>query len=269
MKKRIILYVSSFAMLIILVSAISNAAHSPGAKTGSPGDGASCTTCHTGTAIAVKGWITNNIPITGYEPGKTYTFTLVGTHQGVKKFGFEFTAEDSNNSKTGAFTITNTTETQLTNNMHAVTHTGNGLLPTNNQKYWNFKWTAPAAGTGSVTFYAALNAGDGNNSTTGDVVYVTDTTFIEDLSSSLQDTEAKSKIVVFPNPTGNVLNVKNIEMGKYQLQITDLIGRIVLEKNISLNRKVFTLDISNIPFGVYFLQLKKGDSFYVKRFIKK
>ena len=256
-------------MLIILVSAISNASHSPGAKTGSPGDVANCTICHTGTAILTKGWITSNIPITGYVPGKTYTFTLAGNHQGVVKFGFEITAEDSKNAKTGTFIITNTTETQLTNNMHAVTHTGNGLTPTNNQKYWNFKWTAPAAGTGSVAFYASLNAGNGNNSTTGDVVYDTDTTFIEDLSSSVQETEKTSKIVVFPNPAGNTLNVKNIEKGSYHVQIFDLIGRVVLEKQIILNNKNFTLDISTIPFGVYILQLKKGDAFYVKRFIKK
>ena len=269
MLQRIILYVGSVAMLLILVSAISNASHSPGAKTGSPADGADCTSCHTGVAQKVNGWITTNIPSTGYVPGNTYTITLVGTHHGVQKFGFEFTAEDANNNKTGVFSIVNTTETQLTNNLNAVTHTGNGLIPTNSQKHWTFDWTAPAASTGSITFYASLNAANGNNGTSGDVVYNTDSSFMEDLTSSLKTTARKSRILVFPNPADNTLNVTHVEKGNYKLQISDLIGRVVLREDLIVKEDTFTLDISHIPFGVYFLQLKKNKKYSVVRFIKK
>jgi len=268
MKQRFIIYLISLVMFVILASAISNAAHSPGAKTGSPADGNDCTQCHSGVAQSAHGWISSNIPASGYVPGNTYTITLAGTHAGVKKFGFEFTAEDSKNAKIGSFTITNTTETQLTNMMHAVTHTGNGLTPTNNQKDWSFNWTAPASGTGNITFYASLNAANGNNSTTGDVIYDIDSTFTEDLSSSIQETEKNAKMVIYPNPIGNTLNVKNMVQGSYQLQISDLAGRIVLEKSVQMNKESFSLDISSIPSGVYFIQLKQEKNVYVKRFIK-
>ena len=68
---------------------------------------------------------------------------------------------------------------------------------------------------------------------------------------------------------GNTLNLKNIEKGNYHLQISDLIGRIVYEKHIKLNKGSFSLDISEIPSGVYFLQLKQGNRIFVKRIIKK
>jgi len=268
MKQKFIIYSVSLAMFVILASAISYASHSPGAKTGSPADGNDCTKCHSGVAQSAHGWISSNIPASGYVSGNTYTITLTGTHQGVNKFGFEFTAEDSKSAKTGTFIITNTSETQLTNMMHAVTHTGNGLTPTNNQKTWSFKWTAPAAGTGNITFYASLVAANGNNSPAGDLVFDIDSTFIQDPSSSIQETEKNSRIIIYPNPVGNILSVKNMDQGNYQLQISDLSGKIVLEKSVQMNKESLSLDISNIPSGVYFLQLKQEKHLFIKRFIK-
>jgi hypothetical protein len=44
---------------------------------------------------------------------------------------------------------------------------------------WNFQWTAPAAGTGPVTFYVASNAANNNGSTSGDEIYTDSYTLLE------------------------------------------------------------------------------------------
>lgn len=172
MKKGLLSFIIGAGILIFLTANVLYHSGSPGGKTGSPGDGdATCTQCHTGTANTVTGWITSNIPGSGYIAGQTYTITASGTHSGVVYFGFELTAENTSNQKTGTFIITDPSQTKLVNNGKAVTHTQNGTNPSGNSKSWSMNWTAPGAGTGNVTFYAAFNAANGNGGTSGDVIY--------------------------------------------------------------------------------------------------
>lgn len=174
MKKGLLSILIGTGILIFLTSNILYHTGSPGGKTGSPGDGGStCAQCHSGTPVTVTGWITSNIPASGYSPGQTYTITATATHTGAALFGFEMTAENSSNNKTGTFIITDAIQTKLVNNNKAVTHTQNGTTPSGNSKSWSVNWTAPAQGTGNVTFYAAFNAANGNGQNTGDVIYKT------------------------------------------------------------------------------------------------
>jgi hypothetical protein len=175
MKKLYMLLPLIVLPLIFIITGFSTG--SPGGRTGSVGDnGNNCTACHSGTAQTVSGWITSNIPPTGYLAGETYTITATGTHTGVGKFGFELTAEDAAGQKTGAFIITNAAQTKLVNQNKAVTHTSGGTTPSGNSKSWSMDWTAPAASAGNVTFYAAFNAADGTGGTGGDVIYLSTTT---------------------------------------------------------------------------------------------
>lgn len=170
--KKLYKYIS---VLIIPLSIILYSYHtgSPGGKTNSPGDGfANCTQCHSGFALQEQtGWITSNIPANGYVPGETYTITATGTDAAAVRFGFELTAEDSGNNKTGTFTILDAARTQFTNNNTAVTHTSNGITPAGGSNSWQATWVAPESGTGEVTFYAAFNAANGNGNSSGDQIY--------------------------------------------------------------------------------------------------
>jgi hypothetical protein len=162
-----------FIPLVMIFVGFSNG--SPGGRTGSPGDNNNCTACHSGTPQSATGWITSDIPASGYVAGETYTITATGTHTGVVKFGFELTAEDGSDNKVGDFTITNSTETKLVNQNNAVTHTANGTTPSGNNKTWSMDWTAPDEATGEVTFWAAFNAANGDGGNSGDVIYLTST----------------------------------------------------------------------------------------------
>lgn len=145
---------------------------SPGGRTGSPGDsGNTCTGCHTGNATTTFGWITTNVPASGFVGGQTYTLTATGTHNGVVRFGFELTVEDSQGNKVGSLQITDPTRTKLINGNHAVTHTANGITPNGNSNSWSVNWTAPTNVLGNIGIYAAFNAANGNGNTSGDVIY--------------------------------------------------------------------------------------------------
>ena len=256
-------------MAVILMSSISNAVHSPGAKSSSLGDGADCTSCHAGSALSGTSWISSNIPMTGYVPGTSYTITLTGTHTGVAKFGFELTAEDISNAKIGSFNITNSTETQLTNAMHAVTHTGSGLTPTNDSKTWSFDWTAPVAGSGSVTFYASLNAADGNNSTTGDVIYNTNYTYTEDLSIGIDNETQNNSFRIFPNPVNNVLSIETTSNQHYEVKILDITGKLIISDQFNGGLETTNINISTLPKGSYIIQIQNNDTQFSKQFIKR
>ena len=122
---------------------------SPGGYTGSPGDGHNCTACHGGTAATVTGWITSDVPADGYTPGTTYTITITATGSGRK--GFEISPQTITGSLLG--TVTPGSGNKLCNGNKAITHSS-GV--NSNPATWTCTWTAPAAGTGPVTFYGAF-----------------------------------------------------------------------------------------------------------------
>ena len=216
-----------------LYSLVPYSGGSPGGKTGSPADGKSCTQCHSGTPVDIDNWITGNIPENGYEPGQTYTITVEGTHEGVAKFGFELTAEDSQGSKQGQFIITNSNQTKLANNNKSVTHTSTGNSPSGNTKSWSFDWTAPEAGTGEVTLYAALNAANGNFGTSGDVIYRTTLPVPENTGTGLFDIELASKVKIYQSLDPNILVIDYPDLkGLENIRIYDLTVSLRHIKNI-------------------------------------
>lgn len=245
MKRNRLLLIAGFPLLmVLLVSNVLYHTGSPGAKSGSPGDGlATCTGCHGGTAQTVAGWITTNIPASGYVAGQTYTITATATHTGAALFGFELTAENSANAKRGTFIITNATETQLTNANKAVTHTTNGTNPSGNSRTWTMNWTAPAAGTGTITFYAAFNAANGNGASTGDVIYKS--------STAVQE-------FVAPQTT-LTLNLSGMTPHIGQLFEARLIDKIDLSE---VDRKKVA-SISSASFSVVFDGIINGRSYFV------
>ena len=212
MKKHIFILGSIIAIAILFYpqESISLSTGSPGGKTGSPTDGVDCMQCHgvfsTSTTISN---ITSNIPPSGYVPGNIYNITAVHNGAGFgDPTGFEITCEENtSNTKTGIFFITNSNTTQLVNNGNAVTHTAAG----NSFMTWSFNWEAPLSGTGNVTFYGAfIEAGYPIGLNQGD--YFSSTT----LSAS-----------EFVSPTAIGEYAKDKEL----LKITDLLGREANAKN--------------------------------------
>jgi hypothetical protein len=144
-------------VIILLVGLTSfvalNPTGAPPAKTGSPGDGSNCTECHGGSPTNIAGWITSNIPGSGYVAGQTYQITATNSLTNAGKMGFEVSPQNAAGTLLG--TLTPGTGTKLVGSGKYVTHS-NANTTTNT---WTFNWTAPTAGTGTVTFYGAFARG--------------------------------------------------------------------------------------------------------------
>ena len=274
MKNTLLVIIIAIGSFILLTSELENLGGSPGGKSGSPGDeGKTCTQCHSGTATSVEDWLTSNIPETGYIPGETYTITATGSHAGVAKFGFEATAENDNNEKTGTFVITNSDDNKFTNNNSAVTHKSGGTIPNGDSRSWSFDWTAPEAGTGNVTLYAAFNAANGNGSTSGDAIYKTAMATIENINTAVGNKyENKSLVRVFPNPfTDNLsLNISRTNAKVSCLKIFNSIGNLVYSQDSFLDNENAKIATSDLLSGIYYTVIYFDDGTKVtKRIVKK
>jgi len=248
--------------LPIVIVFMGSSGGSPGGRTGSPGDnGNNCTACHSGTPQNASNWIATDIPGNGYVGGETYMITTTGTHSGVGKMGFEWTAEDQNGNKTGTIQVTNAAESQLANSGKSITHTQQGNTPSGDSKTWQFEWTAPEDVPGDVTFYAAINAANGNGGTSGDVVYLTSSTYGPDVTG-IADVANKNKF--YPNPSTGIVNVETQNEAIGAVNIFNQAGQLV--QQFTMSNQFGQIDLSNQPKGVYFVQL--GDSKMEKLIIR-
>ena len=258
MKKVLLSLVVALGLVVLLTSELAYSGGSSGAKTGSPGDNnINCTQCHGGTASTVTGWVTSTIPAGGYVPGETYTVTVTGTHTGVSKFGFEATAENSQNDKTGTLSITNSTETRLIMKDHAITHTSGGTTPSGASKSWSFDWTAPDAGVGSVTFYAALNAADGDGLKSGDAIYLSSLIADENTGTGIDDNKFENAVSVYPVPFNGQINISVKDgMNAEHINLYNSSGALVNSLKVSgkPDDKI-SISTANLEAGVYILNV--------------
>lgn len=75
----------------------------------------------------------------------------------------------------------------------------------------------------------------------------------------------KNAFDIYPNPTNNIFNIKTI-IDDYTLSVYDQMGEIILRKKCHNNE---TLDISNLPGGVYIVSfIVDGGSIYTTRLVK-
>jgi len=260
MKKKILIYGSALFLLAGTFIA-SSGGRIQDARTSSPLDGQNCTSCHASIAITATGWITTNIPAEGYTPGETYTITATGTHTGVGKMGFQLTAETTL-AKTGTFTITDTDRTQLTNSGDAVTHTSLGHVVSGNSNNWSMDWTAPTAGTGSVGFYAAFNAANGNGTNDdGDQIYLENIQVNEMTVGTNQ--LSKTEISFHPNPASNYISINSTSMTK-SVKFYNNSGKLL--KTVT-NSGFDKVDISELPSGNYIMIISTEKSSVSKKLI--
>jgi len=283
MKKNILTLIGLavfFAAGIVFVNVISESSSSSvhafsggsdGGRTNSPGDIAgatgvgNCTNCHSGTINSGTGTssITTNIPASGYAAGTTYTITGTITEAGINVFGFEVTAEkDADNSKVGMIVATDATNTKVVGGT-AITHKAAGTTGAGSRT-WSFDWTAPASGTGDVTFYGAFNSANGNGATSGDKIYSTSIGVSEDVQTGLVEKINSFEVLIYPNPvisSFEVVTSKDIDAVK----VFSLSGKEIT--TTIQNGNVF--DATRLSSGIYFVQIVVEGELMTKKIIKK
>lgn len=163
----------AIGMLISTKTIMGDTSGPAAGKCGAPSDNfTNCTSCHNGTAATATGWITSNIPSSGYIAGNTYTVSATATYPALVRFGFQISPQNSSGVKLGTLVITNSTTTKLVGTGKYVEHTSAGTTGSTGSHTWTFNWIAPAAGSGPVNFYGAFNCANNNGSESGDHIYL-------------------------------------------------------------------------------------------------
>jgi hypothetical protein len=255
-----LLFLFLFVIGVILISGTLNNSGSPGGKTGSPYDVATCAQCHSSSVTSVD-WISSNIPESGYISGQTYLVTINAVDAAASKIGFEITSENSLG-KQGTFVITDNERTKLTNNNNATTHRSAGLAPEGGVISWNVEWIAPAKETGDVVFYASFNAANGNGSTSGDKIYTSKLTVKENVSTDINHYK-NSSISIYPNPAIGYFNVES-SLNMKSIAIFDLSGKLV-ENIEDLGSMKRLIRFDGYKPGLYIVKIKTFEGETVKK----
>lgn len=282
MKNKTKISISIFAVAIgsIFISEFTSSADgnptgAPQPSAGDPKSGATCAKsgCHTGNAVTpLTGLITSDVPVAGYTPGATYTFTATITRSGHTKFGFEISPQDASGTFLGTLIATDAVNTKLATHFFAGSGNIAGKYITHSNAStgtWSFDWTAPVAGTGDVTFYGAFNAAGGSSNQTGDSIFTSTTLVSENVASGIADLEnSANAISIYPNPTADKFIVSNSlnAAGSLTISISDISG--VLVKKIQTTAAYQSINIADLADGVYFLRIETTEGEVIKKIVK-
>jgi len=91
--------------------------------------------------------------------------------------------------------------------------------------------------------------------------------------TGIEDTSDNWEILIYPNPTNQNLNLQfnKQPIGLATLSVIDITGREILNSQFTPGNYVgtqFTIDVSSLSAGMYFVNVKTKDNFFKQKFIK-
>jgi len=116
-----------------------------------------------------------------YTPGTTYLITIILTRPGMAIAGFQLTARFSDGGQqAGTLAPAKSDSARLTitidhNIAYAYQNRAGSMLAARDTATWTLLWTAPSTAR-AVSFHAAANAANGDDTVDGDFVYTTTAT---------------------------------------------------------------------------------------------
>lgn len=255
----------------------------PAGNAGDPVTNTSCAAggCHPSPAVSPTSsdfdfLIGTSIPTTAlnssfkYADSQNYNITFA-SEGFTGRYGFQLVAIDAANAQAGTFAVSNaaTTKINTLSNRQYIGH-----LNASATKSWTFKWTAPAATTGDVSFYYAFVNADNNNQSTGDIVYKGVVTISPEGTSAIEPIESKlSNLSIMPNPVNNqfAVNFNLIEANEVNAQLYSLDGRLVQElinEQLPAGNCSKSFNANELNAGVYLVKLNIGQSSVTKKIVK-
>ena len=78
--------------------------------------------------------------------------------------------------------------------------------------------------------------------------------------------ELENGIKIYPNPTGDELKITYYRNDVQTIEIFDVMGR---KQPSTFNFQLSTLDISRLPAGIYFLQIKTENETFMRKVVKR
>jgi PKD repeat protein len=84
-----------------------------------------------------------------------------------------------------------------------------------------------------------------------------------------KDDVAPAAFEVYPNPSTGLVNLrlKNKAKDDYQMEVTNVLGQVLMQKGLTLSDKEQTLDLSSFPKGVYFIKVVNKNTTETRRIV--
>jgi len=238
----------------------------PGDQTLNNGQSRTCISCHGTGAIMVTLDIElldseGEIVANEYEPGVTYDVVVRLNHVSGPTpvtHGFQLIALDD-----ATDTEINTWSEPANNVKFSFANNTSRTYPEQNSasvaNTFNMKWTAPEAGTGSITFYSCGNGVNGNGGTSGDGAACGTLSLNEGEPSSTNNITHTFKTNLFPNPANDSINleVDVVKSGEYKINIVNAYGKIISEQftDFHTGTNQIKLNVTDFTAGIYFLEI--------------
>ena len=276
MKKNIfyiLLLLTLFTLVFYKVSySIKN--NMPGGYTGAPGE-SSCNSCHTnssmcGSSPTVLIALNTDLKLfTGlneittsfeYKADSIYSMTFEILNPNVNG-GFSITSLDENNDFVGYFTTND-------NNAHVQTVGSRSYICHKNATAvysWEFEWTSPPTGTGTVTFYANADKADGAIGVCGDTIIPFKIaiqefidTIVDTTSTTINVLPFEKEISLLTNPIiNNSISISAIVPvpKKYYISVYNLMGKLIAFKEQTLHTGTKTIKLPFYKKGLFLLNI--------------
>jgi len=223
------------------------------------------------------------VSVTHYVPGFTYSVKISGTNNSgsnLPYFGFQLGCIQGASAMTtptneGTWPIPLPASVHIASptpgyfvvkmvehNAPIIATTGTGGTGTTYVE--NINWTAPAAGTGTVSLWTALNAVNNDDHNSGDLWNKTHISIAE-WSSVSGISNAGSGVVqlhTWPNPAMNILQVNagTLPEGSYQLNVFSVNGQCRYRQEFEADGQPVqkSLDLSDWSPGLYLVEISNG-----------
>jgi hypothetical protein len=208
----------------------------------------------------------NSQTVTSYKAGHVYTLTLKGSNTGnLPKFGFQLQAS------AGTYSAPGSGEVVFQSKM--LTHGSSPIAAVSNVYTATATWTAPAAGTGTVTFTGIINAVDGTGTSSNDQPGSQKAfTYTESTTAAAVSIIPVGSIRLYPNPATTHVNLDLVDAaaGSYELNVYNSVGAKVLAQQpaVSKSSQTISLDVSGLAAGTYFLSINRDGGSLLKTFVK-
>ena len=233
---------------ITLTLFLGNSSGPGGNRTGAPGSAGSCSGCHYSSVLDGSITVelidpnTSEIVSESYIPNKTYKIkvTMVGNSS---KMGFQVTSLDGSNAQAGTITDAPAkTSVYTASSAEIWGHTSPGTNQNSNS--WEATFTAPSAGTGTITFYGAGVVANGNGNNSGDEVVTNSFSFDESTTNSKTTISNNVNKVWINHKTGKL--VSNTEIA--EIAIWNNQGQLISKRN-----HINDINLERYPRGIYYV----------------
>jgi len=78
--------------------------------------------------------------------------------------------------------------------------------------------------------------------------------------------DTKSNLLIYPNPTNNLINIRQEKANSITIQVLDITGKVLLTKS-SINQ-LTTIDLREFTNGIYLVKVISGNNIIVQKIIK-